>query len=58
MQVSLDFEQITVWHYMSPADYLTLNFNNSKSTAAVFLDMEKTFDTTWHSGLLHKLSQL
>jgi hypothetical protein len=28
------------------------------STAAVFLDIEKGFDTKWHSGLLHKLSEL
>jgi hypothetical protein len=28
------------------------------STAAVFLDIEKAFDTTWYSGLLHKLSKL
>jgi hypothetical protein len=28
------------------------------STAAVFLDIEKGFDTTWHSGLLYKLSKL
>jgi hypothetical protein len=28
------------------------------STAAVFLDIEKTFDTTWHTGLLYKLSKL
>jgi hypothetical protein len=28
------------------------------STAAVFLDIEKAFDTTWHSGLLYKLSKL
>jgi retron-type reverse transcriptase len=28
------------------------------STAAVFLDIEKAFDTTWHSGLLYKLSEL
>jgi hypothetical protein len=28
------------------------------STAAVFLDIEKVFDTTWHSGLLYKLSKL
>jgi retron-type reverse transcriptase len=27
------------------------------STAAVFLDIEKAFDTTWHSGLLYKLSK-
>jgi hypothetical protein len=28
------------------------------STAAVFLDIEKTFDTTWQPGLLYKLSKL
>jgi hypothetical protein len=28
------------------------------STAAVFLYIEKAFDTTWHSGLLYKLSKL
>jgi hypothetical protein len=28
------------------------------SMAAVFLDTEKAFDTTWHLGLLHKLSTL
>jgi hypothetical protein len=28
------------------------------STAAVFLDIEKAFDITWHSGLLYKLSKL
>jgi hypothetical protein len=28
------------------------------STAAVFLDIEKAFDTTWHSGVLYKLSKL
>jgi hypothetical protein len=26
--------------------------------AALFLDIEKAFDTTWHSGLLYKLSEL
>jgi hypothetical protein len=26
--------------------------------AAVFLDIEKAFDTTWHTGLLYKLSKL
>jgi hypothetical protein len=28
------------------------------SAATVFLDIEKAFDTTWHSGLLYKLSKL
>jgi retron-type reverse transcriptase len=28
------------------------------STATVFLDIEKTFDTMWHPGLLYKLSIL
>jgi hypothetical protein len=28
------------------------------STAAVFLDIEKSLDTTWHLGLLYKFSDL
>jgi hypothetical protein len=28
------------------------------STVVVFLDIEKTFDITWHPGLLYKLSKL
>jgi hypothetical protein len=28
------------------------------STAAVFLDIEKAFDKTWHLGWLRKLSKL
>jgi hypothetical protein len=39
-------------------DHVTLNFNNNMSTAAVFLDIEKAFDTTWHTDLLYKLSEL
>jgi hypothetical protein len=27
-------------------DHVTLNFNNNMTTAAVFLDSEKAFDTT------------
>jgi hypothetical protein len=27
-------------------------------TVAVFLDIEKAFDTIWHYGLLYKLSEL
>jgi hypothetical protein len=42
---------------MGLTDHVTLNFNNNMSTAAVFLDIEKAFDTAWHSGLLYKLSE-
>jgi hypothetical protein len=28
------------------------------STAAVFLDIEKAFDATWHPSVLHKLSKI
>jgi hypothetical protein len=48
----------TTLQCMRLADHITLNFNNKMSTAAVFLDIEKAFDTTWHSGLLFKLSKL
>jgi hypothetical protein len=34
------------------------NFKNNMSTSAVFLDIEKAFDITWHSGPLNKLSEL
>jgi hypothetical protein len=43
---------------MRLTDHVSLNFNNHISTAAVFLDIEKAFDTTWHPGLLYKLSEL
>jgi len=40
---------------MRRTDRVTLNFNNGMSTAAVFLDIEKAFATTWHPGLLYEL---
>jgi hypothetical protein len=40
------------------ADHVTLNFNNNISAAAVFLDIGKASDITWHTGLLYKLSEL
>jgi hypothetical protein len=43
---------------MRLTDHVTLNFNNKMSTTAVFLDIEKAFDTTWHPGLQYKLSKL
>jgi hypothetical protein len=48
----------TTLQCMRLTDHVTLNFNNNMSTAAVFLDIEKAFDTTWHPGLLYKLSEL
>jgi hypothetical protein len=48
----------TTLRCMRLTDHLTFNFNNKISTAAVFLDIEKAFDTTWLSGLLYKLSKL
>jgi hypothetical protein len=43
---------ITTLQCMRLTDHVTLNFNNM-STAAVFLDTEKAFDTTWHNVLLY-----
>jgi hypothetical protein len=48
----------TTLQCMRLTDHITLTFNNNMSTAAVFLDIEKAFDTTWHSGLLYKVSKL
>jgi hypothetical protein len=39
-------------------EHVTLNFNNNTYTAAAFLDIKKASDTTWHPGLLYKLSIL
>jgi hypothetical protein len=43
---------------MRLTDHVTLNFNNNISPAVVLLVIEKSFDTTWHIGLLYKLSTL
>jgi hypothetical protein len=60
MQAGLDFlvRHSTTLQCMGLTDHVALNFNNKMSTAAVFLDIEKAFDTTWHLGLLYKLSEL
>jgi hypothetical protein len=47
----------TILKCMRLKEHVTLNFNNV-STAAVFLDTERAFDTTWHPGLLYKWSKL
>jgi hypothetical protein len=38
----------TTLQLMRLTDHVTCNFNNKMSTAAVLLDIEKAFDTTWH----------
>jgi hypothetical protein len=48
----------TTLQCMRLRDHVTLNVNNNMSTAAVFLDIEKAFDTTWHPGLLYTLSKM
>jgi hypothetical protein len=40
------------------ADHVTLHFNKNICAAAVFLDIEKAFDTASQPGLLYKLSKL
>jgi hypothetical protein len=39
-------------------DLITLNFNSTIYTAAVFLDIKKALDATWHLGLQYKFSKL
>jgi hypothetical protein len=47
----------TTLQWMRLADHVTLNFNNKMSTAAVFLDIEKVFDTKWHTGIFDQSDQ-
>jgi hypothetical protein len=42
---------------MRLTDHVTLNSNNKLSMAAVFLDIERAIDKTWHPGLICKLSK-
>jgi hypothetical protein len=41
----------TMLQCMRLTDHVTLNFNDKMY--AMFLDIEKAFDTTWHTGLLY-----
>jgi hypothetical protein len=54
MQVNLPFVHVT-GRYIN---HVTLNFNNNMCKAAVFLDIEKAFNTRWHPDLLYKSSKL
>ena len=37
--------------------YIQTGYDNYQHTAAIFLDVEKAYDTVWIPGLLHKLIQ-
>lgn len=39
-------------------DYIASNFQKSKHTLALFLDIEKAFDRVWHNGLRFKMRQI
>ena len=39
-------------------EYITSGFERRWSTIAVFLDINKAYDSTWHSGLIYKFIQL
>jgi hypothetical protein len=43
---------------MRLTDHITKNFNINMSMAAVFLDIEEAFDSTWYLGVLYKLPEL
>jgi len=60
MQVNLILVHVTESHLkcISLMDYATLNFNNSFCTATVFMDIEKSFDTTWVPRFVIKGLQL
>jgi hypothetical protein len=57
-QLGFRADHITTFERMSLADHITLNFNNNMSSVAVFLDIDKAFNTTWHSGLLYQFSEI
>jgi hypothetical protein len=57
-QFSFRARHSTTLKCMRLTDRVSLNVNNNMSMAAVFLDIEKAFDTTWNSGLLYKLSEM
>jgi hypothetical protein len=55
-QIGFRARNSTTLQLMRLTDHMTLNFNKM-STATVFLDIKKAFDTTWHSRLLYKMSK-
>ena len=48
----------TVLQLTKLVDQISDNLNQGIQTAAIFLDVEKAFDTVWHDGLLHKMMSM
>ena len=48
----------TVLQLTKLIDKISENLNQGIQTAAIFLDVEKAFDTVWHDGLLHKMMSM
>lgn len=48
----------TIHQLVRVTELISKGFNKKRSTAAVFLDIQKAFDTVWHDGLFYKLIQL
>lgn len=51
-------EHSTVHQILRITEDAALGFNKNQSTGLVLLDLEKAFDSVWHDGLIHKLSEL
>jgi hypothetical protein len=52
-QFGFSADNSTTLQCMTLTDHVTLNFKNKMFTAAVFLDIDKAFDTVRRPGLLH-----
>ena len=39
-------------------EFITSGFERKMATVAVFLDITKAYDFTWHTGLIYKLIQM
>ena len=45
-------------HILRLIQGIKANFNQNKLTGAVFFDVSKAFDQTWHKGILFKMTEL
>lgn len=51
-------QRSTTLQLLRMVEYIQAGFNNQEHTTAVFLDVQKAFDSVWFTGLLHKLIHL